>query len=158
MFYLRLPNISKNLALMSFSRSAYAKSCDGFVPQETDFKRLALVLSSASACKKLAMVSSLKTMFQKRPMAPTFLSSSATRRHNNARPPPAHTLLSAAAERSSYGYPVRESLTSILHRAREGFASDDPAEQYMMFEDEDDHGLEPIASRDTLVLLCVARL
>ena len=103
MFYLRLPNISKNLALMSFSRSAYAKSCDGFVPQETDFKRLALVLSSASACKKLAMVSSLKTMFQKRPMAPTFLSSSATRRHNNARPPPAHTLLSAAAERSSYG-------------------------------------------------------
>ena len=89
---------------MSFSRSAYAKSCDGFVPQETDFKRLALVLSSASACKKLAMVSSLKTMFQKRPMAPTFLSSSTTRRHNNARPPPAHTLLSAAAERSSYGY------------------------------------------------------
>ena len=103
MFYLRLPNICKNLALMSFSRSAYAKSCDGFVPQETDFKRLALVLSSASACKKLAMVSSLKTMFQKRPMAPTFLSSSTTRRHNNARPPPAHTLLSAAAERSSYG-------------------------------------------------------
>ena len=89
---------------MSFSRSAYAKSCDGFVPQETDFKRLALVLSSASACKKLAMVSSLKTMFQKRPMAPTFLSSSTTRRHNNARPPPAHTLLSAAAERSSSGY------------------------------------------------------
>ena len=89
---------------MSFSRSAYAKSCDGFVPQETDFKRLALVLSSASACKKLAMVSSLKTMFQKRPMAPTFLSSSTTRRHNNARPPPAHTVLSAAAERSSYGY------------------------------------------------------
>ena len=88
---------------MSFSRSAYAKSCDGFVPQETDFKRLALVLSSASACKKLAMVSSLKTLFQKRPMAPTFLSSSTTRRHNNARPPPAHTLLSAAAERSSYG-------------------------------------------------------
>ena len=38
---------------MSFSRSAYAKSCDGFVPQETDFKRLALVLSSASACKKI---------------------------------------------------------------------------------------------------------
>ena len=90
---------------MSFSRSAYAKSCDGVVPQETDFKRLALVLSSASACKKLAMVSSLKTMFQKRPMAPTFLSSSTTRRHNNARPPPAHTLLSAAAERSSYGFP-----------------------------------------------------
>ena len=89
---------------MSFSRSAYAKSCDGFVPQETDFKRLALVLSSASVCKKLAMVSSLKTMFQKRPMAPTFLSSSTTRRHNNARPPPAHTLLSAAAERSSYGF------------------------------------------------------
>ena len=89
---------------MSFSRSAYAKSCDGFVPQETDFKRLALVLSSASACKKLAMVSSLKTMFQKRPMAPTFLSSSTTRRHNNARPPPAHTLLSAAAERSSSGF------------------------------------------------------
>ena len=103
MFCLRLPNISKNLALMSFSRSAYAKSCDGFVPQETDFKRLALVLSSASARKKLAMVSSLKTMFQKRLMAPTFLSSSTTRRHNNARPPPAHTLLSAAAERSSYG-------------------------------------------------------
>ena len=91
---------------MSFSRSAYAKSCDGFVPQETDFKRLALVLSSASACKKLAMVSSLKTVFQKMPMAPTFLSSSTTRRHNNARPPPAHTLLSAAAERSSYGYVV----------------------------------------------------
>ena len=108
-FYLRLPNISKNLALMSFSRSAYAKSCDGFVPQETDFERLALVLSSASACKKLAMVSSLKTMFQKRSMAPTFLSSSTTRRHNNARPPTAHTLLSAAAERSSYGLyiPIR---------------------------------------------------
>ena len=101
-----MPNICKNLALMSFGRSAYAKSCDGFVPQETDFKRLALVLSSASACKKLAMVSSLKTMFQKRLMAPTFLSSSTTRRHNNARPPPAHTLLSAAAERSSSGYTV----------------------------------------------------
>ena len=54
---------------MSFSRSAYEKSCDGFVPQETDFKRLALVLSSASACKKLAMASSLKTVFQKMPMA-----------------------------------------------------------------------------------------
>ena len=46
------------------------KSCDGFVPQETDFKRLALVLSSASACKKLAMVSSLKTMFQKKAEGP----------------------------------------------------------------------------------------
>ena len=103
---------------MSFSRSAYAKSCDGFVPQETDFKRLALVLSSASACKKLVMVSSLKTMFQKRPMAPTFLSSSTTRRHNNARPPPAHTLLSAAAERSSSGYIIYTSSSRGVNENR----------------------------------------
>ena len=53
--------------------------------------------------KKLVVVSSLQTVFQKMPLAPTFLSSSTTRRHNNARPPPVHTLLSAAAERSSYG-------------------------------------------------------
>ena len=40
---------------MSFSRSAQEKSCDGFVPQETDFKRPALVLSSATTCKKIGV-------------------------------------------------------------------------------------------------------
>ena len=51
--FLLLPNIRKNLALMSFSRSAQEKSCDRFVHQDTDFKKTALVLSSATTCKKI---------------------------------------------------------------------------------------------------------
>ena len=82
---------TRKVAMVSSPRRLISKDWRWFCPPR-------------APAKKLAMVSSLKTMFQKRPMAPTFLSSSTTRRHNNARPPPAHTLLSAAAERSSSGY------------------------------------------------------
>ena len=85
---------AKKVAMLSSTRRLISKDRRCFCPPR-------------APAKKLAMVSSLKTVFQKMPMAPTFLSSSTTRRHNNARPPPAHTLLSAAAERSSYGY-IRE--------------------------------------------------
>ena len=74
-----------------------------FLPQDTGFKHWSCFCPPQTPAKKLAMVPSLQPAFLKMPMAPTFLSSSNTRRHNNARPHPLHTLLSAAAERSSYG-------------------------------------------------------
>ena len=82
---------TKKIAMVSSPRNMFSKSWRWFCPPR-------------APAKKLAMVSSLQTVFQKMPLAPTFLSSSTTRRHNNARPPPVHTLLSAAAERSSYRY------------------------------------------------------
>ena len=77
-----------------------------FLPQDTGFKHWSCFCPPRTPAKKLAMVPSLQPAFPKMPMAPTFLSSSNTRRHNNARPHPLHTLLSAAAERSSYGYRI----------------------------------------------------
>ena len=77
-----------------------------FLPQDTGFKHWSCFCPPQTPAKKLAMVPSLQPAFLKMPMAPTFLSSSNTRRHNNARPHPLHTLLSAAAERSSYGYKI----------------------------------------------------
>ena len=74
-----------------------------FLPQDTGFKHWSCFCPPQTPAKKLAVVPSLQPAFLKMPMAPTFLSSSNTRRHNNARPHPLHTLLSAAAERSSYG-------------------------------------------------------
>ena len=94
---------STTIALLSFSRNAYAPIHDGFLPQDSGFKHWRCFCPPRAPAKKLAMVPSLQPAFLKMPMAPTFLSSSNTRRHNNARPHPLHTLLSAAAERSSYG-------------------------------------------------------
>ena len=81
---------TNKIAMVSSPRNMFSKSWRWFCPPR-------------APANKLAMVSSLQTVFQKMPLAPAFLSSSTTRRHNNARPPPVHTLLSAAAERSSYG-------------------------------------------------------
>ena len=95
---------STTIALLSFSRNAYEKIHAGFLPQGSGFKHWRCFCPPRAPAKKLAVVPSLQTVFQKMPMAPTFLSSSNARRHNNARPPPVHTLLSAAAERSSSGF------------------------------------------------------
>ena len=65
-----------------------------FLPQDTGFKHWSCFCPPQTPAKKLAMVPSLQPAFLKMPMAPTFLSSSNTRRHNNARPPP-FTLSSA---------------------------------------------------------------
>ena len=97
-----LPNIRSNCAAV-VRQERPAKIHDGFLPQDTGFKHWRCFCPPRAPAKKLAMVPSLQPALQKMPMAPTFLSSSNTRRHNNARPHPVYTLLSAAAERSAYG-------------------------------------------------------
>ena len=97
------PNIRSSCAAV-IRQERPAKIHDGFLPQDTGFKHWQCCCPPRAPAKKLAMVPSLQPALLKMAMAPPFLSSSNPRRHNNARPHPVYTLLSAAAERSSYGY------------------------------------------------------